>query len=85
MNTADQNQQATGDGGNRQVQCKNCKGSGKDDVLERSCYSCHGLGFDLWAMAVQQVTASNKAEPLAYALLAVAEAIQYLDLSHTAS
>jgi hypothetical protein len=43
------------------------------------------LGFDLWATAVQQVTASDKPEPLAYALLAVAEAIQHLDLSHTVS
>jgi hypothetical protein len=84
MSTADQNQQATGDGGNRQVQCKNCKGSGKDNI-RGSCWMCYGLGFDLWATAMQQVTASDKAEPLAYALLAVAEAIQHLDLSHTAS
>jgi hypothetical protein len=83
MSTADHNQQATGDGGNRRVQCETCKGSGKDK-RGKACWSCYGLGFDLWATAVQQVTASDKAEPLAYALLAVAEAIQHLDLSHTA-
>ena len=83
MSTADQNQQAMGGGGNRQVQCENCKGSGKDKWA-KSCWRCYGLGFDLWATAVQQVTASDKAEPLAYALLAVAEAIQRLDVSHTA-